>query len=237
LPRGVRAAPGAIEALLGEPLGPAERRRVTEEVFVLKVLNWVEEVRPFALGGRLAGRMEVRGQEHVQHALAGKRGLVLISGHFGFPPLIRPVLQAVGAHAVVARRRASRVDDLPIGDDLWGRTQTLHRLRADLAENRVCMILADGAMGSRRLVPFLRGELAVGLGAFVLARLARCPLLPYFALTPDPGRTFQVEIGAPLPDVAIGEDARVQDAVLAFAALYATYVRRHPGHLYYHAEA
>jgi lauroyl/myristoyl acyltransferase len=222
--------------LSGEMFAPVDRRAIVEECFVFKCLNHSDAVRRLSVGSRLAARLDVRGREHLEAALAASRGVVLVTAHFGLPGLIRAVFDAVGVHAVAASRGGRRDGALPFGGDSWTRTRTLYRLRDELAQGHVCVLMADGDKGSGVRVPFFEGELTVGRGAFALARLARCLVLPFFVVGLDRFRAFRIEIGAPLPGASGSGDDPFRAATHAFARLFESYVCRYPGQLYYHDE-
>jgi lauroyl/myristoyl acyltransferase len=209
---------------------------LVEDRFVLKVLNWLDEVRPLTLAPPEA--VEMRGLAHLRAALATRRGVVLITGHFGFPPAIRAALEATGTPWLTLRQLGLRDGATALGTDPWARVRALRQARAALGHNHACLLLVDGGQGATTRVPFLGGSLDLSLGAFALARAARCPILPFFAqLLGGPSRLC-VEIEAPLPGVPAGSpeasDAEVlTGAARAFAALYETYVRRYPSSRYW----
>ena len=216
------------------PAGPAPA--VVEDQFVLKVLNWFDEVRPFALAS--ASTIEIRGLAHFRGALETRRGVVLVTGHFGFPPAIRAAFEATGTPWLTLRQYGLRDGGASLGTDPWARVRALRQARAALGQNHACLLLADGGQGATARVPFLDGTLDLSLGAFALARAAGCPILPFFApLLGGPSR-LRVEIEAPLPPPVAGSpDASDTDAIggaaRAFAVLYETYVRRYPSSRYW----
>ena len=209
---------------------------VVEDRFVLKVLNWLDEVRPLTLAP--AAAVEIRGLGHLRAALENRRGVVLITGHFGFPPAIRAALEATGTPWLTLRQFGLRSGAAALGTDPWARVRALRHAREALSHNHACLLLADGGQGATARVPFLGESLDLSLGAFALARAARCPILPFFApLLGGPSR-LRVEIEAPLPGPPAG-DPEASDAeafggaARAFAALYETYVRRYPSSRYW----
>jgi lauroyl/myristoyl acyltransferase len=108
----------------------------------------------------------------------------------------------------------------------------LQRIQAEMAADSLCVWLPDQGPGPIARVPFLASHLDVRLGAFRLARRARCPVLPFFlTAAPRPPR-FCVEFTPPL-DVDGAGDPCVP--LSAFAAVYSTQARRRPWHLPYHS--
>ena len=212
---------------------------VVEDRFVLKVLNWLDEVRPLTLAP--AAAVEIRGLAHLRAALETRRGVVLITGHFGFPPAIRAALEATGTPWLTLRQLGLRDGAAALGTDPWARVRALRQAREALSHNHACLLLADGGQGATARVPFLGGSLDLSLGAFALARAARCPTLPFFAPLLGGSSRLRVEIEAPLPGSPAGSPEAGDTEVFgeearAFAALYETYVRRYPSSRYWAGE-
>jgi hypothetical protein len=206
-------------------------RRVIEDRFTLKMLNWFDEVRPLSLGRGSETIGEIVGQAQLESALEQGRGVVLVTGHFGFPPAIRAALDATSTPWLTLRQLGLRTEGVALGTESWARVRALRRAREALGRNHACILLADGGQGAAIRVPFLERHLDVSLGAFALARAAACPILPFFVpLTDGPAR-LRVEIGAPLSLDDWG--TATPSAVRSFAAAYATYARRYPSSTYW----
>ena len=235
LPRKVRAFPERVADLLGPPLGPEERDRLVEArlVFLLTrvLLNRLMDMRTSAEIRRRFPPMDLEGAHHLEAALGCGRGAVLISGHFGLPSLIRPLLDALGAVSVAVGGLPGRDVDVATSGNVWVRTRSLQRLRDDLAGNRVCILLADVSSGRCVETDFLEGRLRVSLGAFILARLAHSPLLPIFAVHTGGVRPFRVEISPALPVADPLDPQRPGDPVGEFVRRYESHARRYPSQL------
>ena len=211
-------------------------RRVVEDRFALKVLNWLDEVRPLSLGRARETVVEIHGRERLEAALSERRGVVLVTGHFGFPPAIRAVLDALATPWLTLRQLGLRAEGISLGMEPWARVRALRRARAALGQNHACVLLADGGQGAAIRVPFLDRQLDVSSGAFALAREAASPILPFFVPLVDRPRFLRVEIEAPLSlsdpaDAATGDP--IADAVREFARRYEGYVRRYPSSRYW----
>jgi lauroyl/myristoyl acyltransferase len=232
LPRAVRTFPARVESLLGEQLGPGDRARLVEgrlEFLLTRALmNQVLLAHPAAESMRRLAPIGVTGAEHLAAALGEGRGVILISGHFGLPPLIRLVLEDLGASVIGVGGRPAWGVDVTVGGDVWGRARGLHRLREHLAENQVCVMLSDVTYGRHIWAPFLRERLEVALGAFDVAQVTRSPLLTGFAVCVGGTPRFQVEIGSalPVPDRAGAE--LPTDAMAEFVRRYETLAKRYP---------
>lgn len=80
---GVREAELCMQRVLGPDPGGGGWAEQARDYLRNKVCLKVDALRLAGDGGRLAKRVEVRGKEHLDKALAGGRGAVLCSGHFG----------------------------------------------------------------------------------------------------------------------------------------------------------
>ena len=209
---------------------PADRRTI-EDRFTLKMLNWLDEVRPLSLAGGSETIVEVHGQAHLESALGQGRGVVLVTGHFGFPPAIRAALDATGTPWLTLRQLGLRAEGVALGTESWARVRALRRARAALGRNHACILLADGGQGATARVPFLDRHLDVSLGAFALAHAAACPILPFFVPLVDGPARLRVEIRAPLSLADWG--TAIPRAVRSFADAYGTYARRYPSSTYW----
>jgi hypothetical protein len=202
LPRNVRAFPARVAPYFGSELGPAERARLVEARLVFLLIR--SFVSQFLLVHGIAGErgglgpIELRGATYLETALAERRGLLLISSHFGLPPLIGLALEERGLPVVtVGGIMADRVD-VVVGRDVWAAARSMQRLRDALADGRACVLLVDTPRGRYMELPFLQGRIPVAAGAFRLAQLTRSPLLPVFAVHASARPRFRVEIGPPL---------------------------------------
>ncbi len=236
LPAGARRFPERVARLGGAALvTPPPDRLVEARLAFLLVRALVH--RGLAGGAAAASRgwppLRVDGQEHLEAAVAGGRGAVLVTPHFGLPPLVDLLLGRLAIAGVAGGGAGDESIDVVggAGAGVWQRARSLHRLRGALAGGAVCVLLPDVKAGRWVELPFLGGRLAITLGPFLLAQLAGCPLLPYFA-TCGPGATaFGVRIAPPLaPSGAPGEAVAVQ-AGAALVRLYEDEARRHPEQL------
>lgn len=234
LPRGVAGFPGAAATLLGEPLSPAQARRLLEaRLRFLLVRHLVGYARgaPSALAGsRLVAHIDVRGAEHLDAALARGRGLIAVSTHFGFPQLLGPVLTARGLASVSARALADAEHQVTVSGDVWARAGALQHMRGALRKDLVGVLLVDGAQGAAVRLPFLSVEIAVGLGAMHLARVAGAALLPFFGML-DHARGFGLEFSPAIEVPPRASHDVVLDVVRQLLDRYAGVARRHPSHL------
>ena len=192
LPPSVSAFPAKLAPYLGAPSDNEHRARLVEArlVFLLAraVVTHTLDIHGTEESRHRLGPIEVRGEPHLDAALAEERGVILVSAHFGLPSLIRLILEARGLRVIgVGAREAERVD-VVVGGDVWAAARGMQQLRAALAERQVCVLLVDTPRGPYAEPPFLYGRIPVAAGAFRLAQLSRSPLLPVFALHTGGGR-------------------------------------------------
>jgi len=253
---GVRAVPWRASLGIGARLGDAAamlgiRRRVGEENLArafpersaserARILreHYRELGRVAAEYPRLAelarapdGRVvaEVRGGEHLERALEGGRGAILLSGHFGNFELLGArlarmnpvdfVVRAManpGVEALLARQRAAAgVGLIPVER---GARRALEALRA----NRWVALLMDQDAGRDGVfVPFLGRPASTVAGPARLALATRAPIVAGFVHRLADGRHV-LEIDPP-PEL---EDARAPGAVERLTACLAGRLER-----------
>jgi KDO2-lipid IV(A) lauroyltransferase len=72
-----------LEGVFGEQLSPEERLSVARDVFRRQACQAIDATRLAGNGRALARLVEIRGQEHLEAALAAGKGAVICIGHFG----------------------------------------------------------------------------------------------------------------------------------------------------------
>lgn len=235
LPRGLREYPDRVAPYFGADCGHERRARLVEArlVFLLTRLVVKQLIERSSVAESLRHLpIAVDGADHLDTALAARRGLVLVSGHFGLPILIRLVLEGRGERAVGVGRSSIEGVDVAIGRDVWSRARALQRLRAEVEGGSVCVLLADVRRHRYIETPFLNGRIPVTPGAFVLARATRRPILPAFAVRASGARHFRVVFGPPLPPGDRARPASFAVAASSFARFYESIAGDHPDQLF-----
>lgn len=232
LPRSVNAFPAKVAPYFGTEPGPEERARLVESRLVFLLIR--SFVNQFLLahgsgGGRRGlGPIELRGATYLEAALAERRGLLLISAHFGLPPLIGLVLEerglpVIGVGGIMAERVA-----VVVGRDVWAAARSMQQVRDALADGQVCVLLVDTRRGRYAEPQFLQGRIPVAAGAFRLAQLTRSPLLPFFAVHTSARPRFRVEIGPPLSVPDRAGSSPFAESLDGFVRCYESIARSHP---------
>jgi len=216
-----------LRLVLGNKLSAAAVRQVTREWFRLFSCEAVD-VKRHRNGARPLRRLvEIRGREHLEAALAGGKGAILCSGHFGSRSSGFSVVHASGFPVTVIARRwwnymagissAERwfwdrfyarpvrpYRQRPIIEPWPGRIQVAALAASALRANEVVAILIDAppldSDQARAVeVPFLGRRARLLPGAVTLAQVTGAPLLMGFMHRAADYRHQVLEISAPVP--------------------------------------
>lgn len=182
--------------------------------------------------------IEMEGLEHLDGALAGGKGAVLVTGHLGSWELMGCVLVRLGYPVtfVVGIQRNPLVQDLmnqirrSSGIDVIELTSPMaifHTLRA----NRFVAMLSDQDAGRRGIfVDFLGQPASTPPGVAHLAMLSGAPIIPGF-ITRLGGLRHRIVIEPPVhADRACSKEAAARQLTQAYTHVIETYVRRYPDH-------
>lgn len=176
-------------------LGDADLRRIARESLVdasvgaLEFLQLVDDAIPT---GQFLGQVTAHGQGHLDHALAGGRGVLAVGlhlGHFGKVPLwlaqagypvsivIREARQVPPGYYITALERLG-IEAIRIEREQTAAPRVLDALR----RGRVVMIYLDqGVKNDGGIeIDFLGKRVPMPAGPLVLARRARAPIVPVF---------------------------------------------------------
>lgn len=195
--------------------------------------------------------VEIEGLEHLDDALQGGKGVVLVHGHFG--PVHVPLV-------VLARRGyLMKQIGLPSDEGLsWVGRNVAFRLRlkyeekipaeiikADgflrsafrwLKENGIIMITGDGSgterkVGRHELFSFFGRKVLFPLGPAILADKTGAAILPMF-IVPGERKRYRIVIERPLTSSGKGEE-RIKAVTGQFIERMEYYVSRFPGWMHF----
>jgi len=198
-------------------------------VFVLRLST----IRP----EELRGLLEVEGENHFRDALAQGKGVLIITGHFGywevhgvahalvFPPihvLARPLDNPLLHRFLEETRRRT-------GNGVIYRQGALRRVLRVLQNNEAVAILIDQHIqpANAVMVDFFERPAATTAAAATLAIRTGAPLVPVFAL-PLPGGKVRLVYEHPVPLPPPDCPDPVRDLTQRLTDVLEMYVRRHP---------
>jgi KDO2-lipid IV(A) lauroyltransferase len=244
--------------VLGDELGRAEAERLARDSFRMASCEAIDVMRLRGRGGSLGRLVEIRGREHLDAALAGGKGAILCSAHFGSYNSAFSLLHASGfplttigrwQHMYTARlssaerrfwdlvyaRRLRRHRQRPNIEPWPGRVQVAAQAAVALRANEVVTISIDAppvdADRTRTVeVAFLGQQARLLPGVVTLAQLTGAPVLMAFLYRSADYRHQVLEISAPVPMEG--------ETVTAFGRCVAAVdaaIRRNPAHWAYWA--
>jgi KDO2-lipid IV(A) lauroyltransferase len=216
----------------------AERRRIVRGAFAHFGRLLLQLLKFSALpAAEMLSRVEFEGEEHVRHAYAQGRGVLFVTGHFGFWELqamvhalrLQPMtvvaraLDNRGLHELLERMRTRT------GNSVVYRQGTIRRVVRLLQAGESIGILIDQHIQSRDAiyVDFFDRPAATTAVVAALALRTGAPIIPLFALPVAPGRyrmIYEHAVEAPPSDAP----DRVRDLTQRCTDVLEMYVRRHP---------
>jgi len=216
-----------LRRVLGEELSQDEAERLARDVFRIRSCEVVDLMRLRGRGTALGKLVEIRGREHLDAALAGGKGAILCSAHFGSYDSAFSLLHASGFPlTTIGRWYWKYVPGLSsaerrVWDLAYARRQLRHRQRPNiepypgrvlaaaraviaLRANEVVTILSDppplDADRTRTVeVAFLGRQARLLPGVVTLARLTSAPVLMAFVHRSADYRHQVLEISPPVP--------------------------------------
>jgi Kdo2-lipid IVA lauroyltransferase/acyltransferase len=245
-----------LHRMLGGELGPDEAERLAREVFRMWSCEAIDVMRLRGRARALGRLVEIRGREHLDAALAGGKGAILCSAHFGSYNSAFSLLHASGFPLttigrlqhnyipglssaerrfwdLVYDRRLLRHRQRPNIEPWPGRVQVAAQAATALRANEVVTICSDAApLGTDRArtveVAFLGRQAKLLPGVVTLAQLTGAPVLMVFMHRLADYRHQVLEISAPVP--VQGETATAFGRCVA--AMDAA-IRTSPAHWFY----
>jgi KDO2-lipid IV(A) lauroyltransferase len=217
----------SLRQVLGEELSEQAAQRMARDIFRIRTCEVIDLMRLRGRARSLGKLVEVRGREHLDAALAGGKGAILCSAHFGsyicafslldasgypvtsigrwwwnYPPggssAVRRMWDLVYARRVLRHRKRPNIEPWP------GRMQVAVQAATALRGNEVVTICSEAPPLDTELaraveVPFLGRKARLLPGVVTLAELTGAPVLMTFAHRTGDYRHQVVEISPPVP--------------------------------------
>jgi lauroyl/myristoyl acyltransferase len=217
----------SLRQVLGEEFSADKAERVARDIFRIRSCEVIDLMLLRGRAQALRRLVEIRGREHLDAALAGGKGALLCSAHFGSYLCAFSLLHAGGSPVTsigrwwwnyppgessaerrvwdfVYARRVNRHRQRPNIEPWPGRLQIAVQAAAALRGNEVVTISSDAPpLESERAraveVPFLGRQATLLPGVVTLAGLTGAPVLMAFAYRSADYRHQVLEISPPVP--------------------------------------
>ena len=224
-----------LRQVLGDELGPDEAERLAREFFRMRSCEVIDVMLLRGRARSLGQLVEIRGREHLDAALAGGKGAILCSAHFGSYNSAFSLLQASGFPLTSTgrspsdqmdgmssaerrllefayTRRLQRHRQRPNIEFQPGRVQGAAQVAVALRANEAVTFSSDAppldADRTRAVeVPLLGRQARLLPGVVTLAKLTGAPVLMVFMHRLADYRHQVLEISAPVPVPVEGDTA------------------------------
>jgi len=215
-----------------------ERRAIVRRVFTHFGRLLVELLKFSTLSDEaLMARVEFEGEEHARLAYAQGKGVLFITGHFGFWEL-HAVVHALRIEPIGVLARAldnpslnQRLEDIRqrTGNSVIYRQGTIRRVMRMLQAGRGVAVLIDQHIQTRDAVyvEFFDRPAATTSAVAALALRTGAPVVPVFALPLGGGR-YRMIYEHPVEPPSAGSEDAIREFTQRCTDVLEMYVRRHP---------
>ncbi|MFH0876946.1 MAG: lysophospholipid acyltransferase family protein [Candidatus Omnitrophota bacterium] len=235
-----RIARESLAMAFGQEKSPQEIERIARRCFFSMVSTGVEFFMFMRHPERIRQYIQIEGLQYLDQALAQKKGVVALSGHFGSFPLLLSLLAMDGykIHTVLRRMRDQNLDQffekkrnaLGVGSIYTQpRQQCVKKSLQVLRDNEILFVQLDQNFGTGGVfVDFFGKKAATATGPIVFSMRTGAPIVPMFIVRLK-GPRHKIVIEPPMEVGAEGTgEERLIGAVAQFTALIERYVRAYP---------
>lgn len=227
-----------LDRAFGPALGRAEKERIARNVFRHLSIMLFEFTRlPWLSGRKMEGLVKWNGLENMDRALAGGRGVIILTAHFGNWELLGACLGLRGYRPeIVVRELDSRLFERFV---TWVRTRSgnrvvykkgaMRKLMKRLARNSIVATLVDQNVTRSEgfFVDFFGVPACSNKGLALLALASGAPVVPVFIRRQGPCHVIEVQREVEVASTGDREkDAAVNTA--RFARVVEEMVRKYP---------
>jgi phosphatidylinositol dimannoside acyltransferase len=241
-----------VEFILGPAIEARRRKSIVRKAFQVEAQKELEVLLfPILSPNNISSFARIEGIEHLDKALAGGKGVMLLFAHFGANQMIMPAIGYRGYtmcqlsapatiwKEVLPDKKFSAMEEysLQARTDHEGKLPVKHinifksikEAFRCLQRNEVLGVAVDGGGGKERIsVSFLGREALLSPGPSDLSRRTGCAVLPTFVLRDSRGRNRVIIEGA-LEILADSVDGNTTAATTqAFVTRLQEYVRKYP---------
>ena len=224
--------------------GDSEKlRAMSRSVYLQLGRTAVEHAR--LLAGRTADlrdRLDISGEEHIARARNGGRGVILITGHFGYWELLGATVAMLGYPITVVAKKLHNpaVDRLVhagrerLGMAVAAMDKAPAAVYRALRRNECVGLLADQDAGAGGVfVDFLGTRASTYQGPALFALRTGAPIVPCFIIRSGPER-HRVCFETPIEAIPTGDEpADIARITQAYSDVLARYIMDYPDHWFW----
>jgi KDO2-lipid IV(A) lauroyltransferase len=232
----VRLAHENLQIAFGDSLSRAQRQDIIDKLFRMLGEGFVESV--ISTPADLAKNLAIEGIEHLEHALAKKKGAIVLGPHMGmwehaaaafgqrfenaatlYKPLKNPYVDAY----VIRTRGLGNIKLISSKNGLRQLYQSLKR------GAMVCLLFDQNAGRDGLPVPFFGKTASTYSAPAAFALKTGCAIVPAYTIKEPGFRRNRMILGEPFPLIRTGDmDSDITANTRQYNAFIEDLVRRHP---------
>jgi KDO2-lipid IV(A) lauroyltransferase len=248
-------------SLLGDKKNEQEIKSIIRRHFVFLETRGPMHILPKLKGFAKAKLWQIEGLHHLEAACSRGKGVILLTGHFGYSPLIKYILKAWGyevrrvraqkSKKLKALKKAKRqlenssrfrrsmydrfhIEPAGFDDDDLVADFNVRPLVQCLKKNEILLFLADALHAANFVeLPLLGEPYPFATGYMSMAMMSDAAILPLFAVDHPEGFGVKIVIQKPLQldGQRVQNLEAIRTNIARFVRLFESYVIQYP-HLY-----
>jgi len=232
-----RVAYADLKAAFGSRYSPAQRWRIIREHYahigqtVIEMMRFPNLSRQF-----IEDYISIHHVERFYEAIAEKKGVILLTAHFGNWELLQIISGVLGKpiHVLARDQKHNRLNDFlnqlreSHGSVAISRGMGIRDLLRALRRQELIGVVGDQDAGKREgvIVPFFGRKTTVPVGAFELARRTGAPILPCFIVRLASGR-HEIFVEEPFR-IASEKDENFEREARQFISMSEQFIEKSP---------